>query len=173
MKHRRPRGVVLPSSFGDDPGGNHPMVIVLHTVEADGMKLFPRWLKTILDIQQLSVHAGVSRFGKRSFMLNGNTVGRHAPPNHGKIGIEQEGYARFSRKKWLLRGVQLHSTALLIAWYSYRWGIPIVHSTAHGVCQHKDLPAGGHSDCGFGYPERLVLAWARTYRKTVYRGVYK
>ena len=58
---------------------------------------------------------------------------------------------------------QLRNTAAWIAHWSRKHGIPIRHSTEHGVCQHKDLGAagGGHSDCGPNYRFKKVLSMAK------------
>lgn len=150
------------------------MVVVLHSTESDGSgKRFIESIFDYLDSKQLSVHACVAKDGAIGYAADANVKCRHAPPNTGKVGIEQAGFAVFSREKWLKRDHQLHATAKLIAWYSYRWNIPILHSTRHGVCRHLDLPAGGHHDPGVGYPFDYVLDLARAFRKHVYPGVIR
>lgn len=58
---------------------------------------------------------------------------------------------------------QLDNTALWVAHWSKKYGIPLTRSITHGVCQHSELgrAGGGHSDCGPGYPIGYVLAKAR------------
>jgi len=147
------------------------MVVVLHSTESDGKgRAYVKAIGDYLDRAGLSVHACVAADGAIGRYASATDRCRHAPPNTGKVGIEQAGFASFTRSKWLRRTRQLHATAKLIAWYSYSHGIPIRYSTTHGVCQHKDLPEGGHSDCGAGFPFRWVLRVARVYRHTLYRG---
>lgn len=82
------------------------------------------------------------------------------------LSIEQIEYADKPRERWLKEnGPQLENTALWIAAWSVKYGIPIRHSTTKGVCQHRELGAagGGHTDCGDGYPLDFVLDRARGY----------
>jgi len=80
--------------------------------------------------------------------------------NSVSLSIEQIGFA--SQKEFT--EAQLKNTAHWIAHWSKKFGIPITHSTTHGVCQHKDLGAqgGGHHDCGPNYPLAKVLSMARS-----------
>ena len=82
--------------------------------------------------------------------------------NSRALGIEQIGFA--TQDSWPEQ--QLIKTAEYIAYWSRKYGIPITHSTSHGVCQHKDLgvAGGGHDDCGPAYPFAHVLALARAMR---------
>lgn len=80
------------------------------------------------------------------------------------LSIEQVEYADKPRAQWLAENkAGLERTALQVAWWAHKYGIPITHSTYKGVCQHRDLGAagGGHTDCGPGYPFDWVLARAR------------
>lgn len=85
------------------------------------------------------------------------------------LSIEQIEYSdKRSREDWLRYNMpQLENTAKWLAHWNKLYGIPLVHSTTHGVCQHMDLGAagGGHSDCGPGYPLDVVLNKAREYRR--------
>lgn len=155
-------------------GTHTPRVIVLHTTESDGDgKKYLHGLFAFVDREQLRVHSCTTRDGAIGYMLDAQYKGRGAPPNTGKIHIEQGGRAAFTRAQWMKRDKQLHATARLIAWYSYRWNIPITHSTTYGVCQHSDLPQGGHHDCGAGYPYGYVLQLARVIRDHTYpHGAY-
>jgi hypothetical protein len=84
------------------------------------------------------------------------------------LSIEQIEPAAKSRARWLEENAkQLDNTAAWMAKWSVAYGIPLVHSTTHGVCEHRELGAagGGHSDVGLGYPLDLVLAKAREYAK--------
>jgi hypothetical protein len=84
-------------------------------------------------------------------------VGGH---NTGSLGIEQTGFARFLPKVWRRRPKQLQAVAVWLAFWSEQYGIPLIHSTDHGVCTHADFH-GGHTDPGRGYPLAHVLALAR------------
>jgi hypothetical protein len=65
--------------------------------------------------------------------------------------------------EWNGHPVMLENTAAWIAEEAARFGIPLVHSTSHGVCQHVDVSGpGGHWDCGPGFPFARVLEMART-----------
>lgn len=90
------------------------------------------------------------------------------------LAIEQIEYsATRTRSEWLEGNAkQLENTALWIAYWSVKYGIPIERSTSHGVCEHRELGAagGGHSDCGPGYPMDVVLSKARLYAQSMKRG---
>lgn len=87
------------------------------------------------------------------------------------LNLEQIAYASFSKDTWMRdRHLQLKDTAVQIAAWSEKWGIPIQRGkndgstcTRPGVVQHKDLGSAGcgHSDCGPGYPMRYVMALAQ------------
>jgi hypothetical protein len=51
---------------------------------------------------------------------------------------------------------QLESAAAWVAFWHLKWGIPVVHSTHNGVCQHGDLDPTA-TDCGPTYPLGYVL----------------
>lgn len=91
--------------------------------------------------------------------------------NPDSLSIEQIEYSdKRSREDWLSGNTkQLDNTALWIAYWSKKYGIPITHSVQHGVCEHSELGAagGGHSDCGAGYPLDIVLAKARKIAATL------
>ena len=83
--------------------------------------------------------------------------------NPQSLNLEQIAWARYSRTEWLTkRHAQLRNTAEWIAYWSKAHAIPLMHSTVHGVCQHRDVSGpGGHTDCGQEYPFDYVLALAR------------
>lgn len=94
--------------------------------------------------------------------------------NSRSVNIEQIGWSKFSRRSWLRRDPQLKATAKWIAYWSLKFGIPIVRGevegkivTRPGVVLHSDLgePGGNHGDPGPGYPVERVLRWARFYRR--------
>jgi hypothetical protein len=88
--------------------------------------------------------------------------------NPQSLSIEQVEYADKPRARWLAENAKgLENTALWIAYWSVKYGIPLRLSTSSGVCQHRDLGAagGGHVDCGPGYPLDVVLEKAKGYAK--------
>ena len=77
-------------------------------------------------------------------------VAYHAPPNQGSLGVEHDGYSRFTAADWNLPGSQatLHRSALLFADMATRHDIPVVKLSAqdlidgkHGICGHGDVSA--------------------------------
>jgi hypothetical protein len=86
--------------------------------------------------------------------------------NPQSLSIEQVEYADKPRAAWLKDNAKgLENTALWVAYWSVKYGIPLRKSTSNGVCQHRDLGAagGGHVDCGPGYPIDVVIEKARGY----------
>lgn len=91
--------------------------------------------------------------------------------NPDSLSIEQIEWADKPRAAWLKQNAkQLENTATWCAYWSHKYGIPLVQSTSHGVCQHRDLgvAGGGHSDCGPNYPIDFVLKRAREIKKAKY-----
>lgn len=104
-------------------------------------------------------------------------VGWHAQgANTCTIGIEQAGYARWSREQWLNHSGTLDRTAWLLARLSKQTGIPLAYVDAaglrkgtRGISTHADVTkaysiAGGHVDPGKNYPMDWVLKRARAFR---------
>jgi hypothetical protein len=94
--------------------------------------------------------------------------------NSATLGIEQIGYATFTRAVWSRNHrAQLRKVAQYIAYWSKKYDIPIRKGrgvngviTKKGIVTHRSLGAagGGHHDPGLGYPQRAVFALARYYR---------
>lgn len=93
------------------------------------------------------------------------------------IGLEQIGYARTSRAKWLtvyLR--QIYMAAWIVAWASEQCNIPLIaagspvtgrrYIHSKGITQHMWVPLNDHNDCGSGYPFDKVMALAVRWKKT-------
>jgi N-acetyl-anhydromuramyl-L-alanine amidase AmpD len=80
--------------------------------------------------------------------------------NTGSIHIELTGFARWTRRRWLKRAKQIRSTVHLVAYLSGEYNIELHHSTAKGLCMHRDFH-GDHTDPGAGFPFPLVLRWAQ------------
>ena len=152
----------------DEHGIHVPMRIVLHDTEShdhagimDVRGIFDFW-----DRQGAGygAHLVIDKHGNTGCGAAGDIILWHvANHNTGSIGIEQIGFARFSLRSWLARPRQLRKVAQWLAWYSYYWEIPLVHSTVHGVCTHADFH-GGHTDPGKGYPLKRVIKMAQKIR---------
>ena len=93
--------------------------------------------------------------------------------NSRSFGVEQAGYASYSRDKWLNeQGTLLHTMASLMRQTCDKYGIPLRSLSASeaqdswtkGVCDHVDFGSGGggHHDCGDGYPMDKVIEWAKS-----------
>lgn len=147
--------------------GVKPRLIVLHDTEGANVP-------GITDLQSLgayfdrpatqaSSHVGVDAEGNGAqFVPDARKAWTQASFNPQSLSVEQIGFA--GQKTWPLP--QLQKTAKYAAYWSKKYDIPLVHSTEHGVCEHKDLGAagGGHVDCGPSYPFAHVLELARDYR---------
>lgn len=152
-----PISIPLPSSDG---GGSRSAaaikIIVLHSSEMPGGSSFLHSLQSVLDQQGLSVQIGVNSDGSCARYFPDLEVAYDVAAFNGQaLGIEQAGYA--AQSSW--PKAQTEITAKWIAYWANKYGIPLVHSTTHGVCCHEDLGAagGGHSDPGKNYPFNEVL----------------
>lgn len=156
----------------DNHGKMNPSRIVLHSTESDGDgwtygdAIANFWKR---QGQGYGAHFVVSRDGAVTDCLPRTFVAWHVQNhNTGSIGIEQAGYARFTRAEWMRRPLELDATARLIARLCHNWDIPAVDSTESGVCTHADCSArygGSHTDPGALYPFTHVLGMARAYLK--------
>lgn len=147
--------------------GVKPRLIVLHDTEG------PNVPKSVEDLRglgnffdrpgvQASSHVGVDSDGfGAQYVPDDRKAWTQASFNPQALAIEQVGFA--SIKVW--SEPQLRKTAQYIAYWSKKYGIPIVKSTERGVCEHKHLGAagGGHVDCGPAYPFDRVLQMAREF----------
>lgn len=101
-----------------------------------------------------------------------NAVAYHAPPNTGSIGIEHDGYARFTKADWATPGsvATLKRSAILTAGICLRHGIPVKYigkddllAGKTGITFHRDVSnAWGrstHQDPGNNFPITQYLAW--------------
>ena len=144
--------------------GVKPRLIVLHTTEGhnrEGLEDL-RGLVSFFNnsANQVSSHVANDAEGNDARMVpDERKAFTQAAFNSLSLSIEQIGFA--SQKQF--PEPQLRNTALWIAHWSKRHGIPIQRSTTHGICQHKELgpQGGGHSDCGPNYPIDEVLSMAR------------
>jgi len=155
---------------GHTHGPSSPMTIVLHDTESHDQAGIGD-VKGVLDYlagtaDELNAHLVIDKEGNTGQGAPFNKMCYHARGgNTNSIGIEQIGFARFGFVGWWARKQQLDKVARWLAYLSKTYNIPLVHSTTHGVCMHKDLPAGGHSDPGAGYPIGRVLDMAIKYKR--------
>jgi hypothetical protein len=151
---------------------NNPRLIVLHTAEG---------ARTIEDLghffqnynNQVSSHVGADdKLGKiGEYVKPGNAAWTQANYNNAAMSMELCGFASWSTDTWKNdHHNMLQNCADWIRETSNKHDIPITKLTAgqaqgsgRGVCQHRDLGAGGggHTDCGNGFPMDYVLDLAR------------
>jgi len=145
--------------------GLKPRIIVLHTTEGHNRPGLSdlRGLVSFFNnpSSQVSSHIANDAEGNDARIVPDEAKAfTQASFNSIALSIEQIGFA--SQKQF--PQAQLENTARWIAHWSRKWGIPIKHSTSHGVCQHRDLGSAGgsHTDCGPNYPLDKVLSMARS-----------
>jgi len=147
-------------------------IIVLHTAEG---------ARTIEDLghffqnysNQVSSHVGADdQKGKiGEYVKRGNAAWTQANYNNAAISLELCGFASWTTSTWKNQHHNmLENCAAWIAEEAKHFGIPITklndsqaQGGGRGVCQHKNLGAGGggHVDCGSGFPMDYVLDLAR------------
>jgi hypothetical protein len=145
--------------------GVKPRIIVLHTTEGHNRPGLSdlRGLVSFFDnpSSRVSSHVANDAEGNDARIVpDERKAFTQAAFNSVALSIEQIGFASQTH----FPEAQLRNTASWIAHWSKKFGIPITHSTRHGVCQHKDLGSagGGHHDCGPHYPLAKVLSMARS-----------
>ena len=141
-----------------------PEIIVLHSTESHNAP-------GVADLQglggwfgntaaQVSSHVATDGEGHSARFVADTDKAWHCMNfNRVSLGIEQIGQA--AQTSW--PDAQVKATAAWIAFWSKKYGIPLTHSTSHGVCMHSDLgvAGGGHHDPGSSYPLGKVLAYAK------------
>jgi hypothetical protein len=103
-----------------------------------------------------------------------NAIAWHAPPNQGSIGIEMDGYARFTTAEWMQPGSQgsLKTAARRTAELCRRFGIPFdwlsvndLLAGRHGITSHANVSAAwhqsNHTDPGPQFPAAEFMALVR------------
>jgi len=155
---------------GHTHGTIDPKVVVLHDTESSdkkGVRDISGVLNYLYDTpDELNVHICVDKEGYSGQGAKLTDLCYHAKgANSFSIGIEMIGYARFSMKVWAARRKQIDTVAKWLAYIHWRFDIPLVLSTTHGIARHSDFPAGGHEDPGM-FPMGYVLKKARKYAKT-------
>lgn len=166
-------------SYHAPPGLTHgymgnPLRIILHDTESHDEKgigdmaaIANFWLR------------GPDKLGAHFMVDQEGNVGQFGEPtelmyhtldaNTGSVGIEQIGFASFTKQAWEARPSQLMKVAKLLAWLSVEYHIPLRVSTVHGVSTHAMQTiahhvAGGHTDPGKGYPLDDVIAMAKGFK---------
>lgn len=156
-------------------GEHTPRRIVLHDTESHDVKgiadiagIATFWHNQGLGYGSHFIVDGEGLLGQGTW--GGNIAWHVASHNTGSIGIEQIGYARWKGAAWLDRKSQLNRVAHLVAFLSDYWDIPLVHSTDHGVCMHRDFK-GDHTDPGTAY---AIAAFPHVMRraKSIVRQAY-
>jgi len=162
--------ISYPSPNYSSRGGAAVRLIVLHTAEGS------RTIESLGSFfgnssSQVSSHAGaddkVNTVG--IYVQRANKAWTAANYNPVAIQIELCAFAAWSEAEWNQHPNMLDNCAKWIAEEAAAFGIPIVklnasqaQGTGRGVCQHRDLGAGGggHTDCGNGFPIDKVLQMA-------------
>jgi N-acetyl-anhydromuramyl-L-alanine amidase AmpD len=150
--------------------------IILHTTEGwDYESPRDRGLRATLsyfhgNARGVSVHVVTDRYGQSGRSVPDAGKAFHAADdNTYSLGIEQIGYAAYTRAQWLARKPQLDAAAAWIAYWNAKYKIPIRRCVATrygqvivtGVCSHGQVEPRYRTDPGPGYPWDYVLARAR------------
>lgn len=171
---RRPEVQLDARSLVADHGSHAPQRAVLHSTESperDGVSdlygIAAYWQQAGLGIGS---QLGVDCAGNTARYVDDNKVGWHtARYNTGSLGIEQVGYAAWTRARWLQCRPMLEKVAKWLAYWSATYGIQLRRDVIYGVLTHADATRyrgipGGHWDPGPGYPFDLVVKRARYYK---------
>ena len=176
---RKPYSVRRFSGFGNGPQTVER--VILHDTESPDAKLGWSDCTGVVNYWRdnpeqgdhgtyyLAAHFVVNKRGYSVAVDTPETLLYHCQgANTGSIGIEQIGYARFTREQWMARPGQLRKVAKFLAWSHKAYGVPMVVSVTRGVSTHKmqtdfhHIP-GGHTDPGAGYPLQYVVDLAQRF----------
>lgn len=177
------RSFVLPIAH-HEPGGRFvvgiqkPVRAVLHDTESHDVPHSIGDLVGVISFWKRNPFPGGSLAGSQ-FLVDGDgfiaqigtlsDILQHTGgANTGSIGIEEIGFARFTRAVWLARTAQLDGVAKILAYLNHVHDVPLVKSTSAGVSTHamqsRIHPESlGHTDPGVFYPFRFVMNRARGY----------
>lgn len=162
----------IPSPCYSSRGGASVRLIVLHTAEgARNIDDLGHYFQN--SANQVSSHVGADNqkgvIGE--YVTRGNKAWTCANYNPVAVQLELCAFSAWSRDTWLNDNrTMLENCAKWIAEEAKHYGIPITalsdsqaQGNGRGVCQHKNLGAGGggHVNCGPGFPMDKVLEWAR------------
>lgn len=185
--HKPPVAVKDPKPWTH--GAQRPVRIVLHDTEShdvaglsDISGIFSFWHT------QKNPDGSLAQYGAHFIVDKDGNVGEGGAPeqvqwhvgnlNTGSIGIEQIGFASFSRLIWKRdRRKQLYAVARLCAWAHGEYGIPLKVQTdprAPGITTHARVGAAGidtsgHTDPGAGYPLLFMVTLAKMMQKIGFR----
>lgn len=167
----KPKVQVNRIRFGNVHGRLNPSVVVLHSTESHdrpGTEDVEAVLKYLEDTPEaLGVHFVTDKEGNLGQGARINQLVYHAKgANSISVGIEQIGFAHHTHWNRIDRTPQIEKVAKTLAYISKERGIPLRHSTTHGVALHRDFPLGHHTDPGESYPLSRVLRLARRFKKT-------
>src|SRR6478735_4352755 len=154
-----------------------PVRIVLHDTEshdaegiADIAAVFAFWRRQGLGYGAHFVVDGDGNIGQGGYAHQ--MLYHVGGMNTGSVGIEQIGFASFTRTMWSRRRrKQFMAVARLLAYLSDRHDIPLVVATGSGVCTHAMVSAlglpgsSGHYDPGKNYPLYAVVLTARAIKR--------
>ena len=150
--------------------------IILHTTEGwDYSWPRDRGLRAALsyfhaNARGVSVHIVTDRYGQSGRSVPDVGKAFHArDDNTYSLGIEQIGYAAYTRAQWLARKPQLDAAAAWIAYWNAKYRIAVRRCVTDsygrvlvaGVCSHGQVEPRYRTDPGSGYPWDYVLARAR------------
>jgi N-acetyl-anhydromuramyl-L-alanine amidase AmpD len=91
--------------------------------------------------------------------------------NSRSLNIEQIGFASQSKAFWKKETRrQLNAGARIVAEWSIKYDIPLVHRAPNGVAGHVDVSGpGGHWDPGPNFPWTVFLLMARLHKRRLLR----
>lgn len=180
------RKVLLPPIAVKDPkpwthGSHTPVRIVLHDTEShdtagigDISGIFAFWHT------QKNPDGSLAEYGAHFVVDADGNVGQGGQVdqlqwhvgglNTGSIGIEQVGFASFTKLIWKRkRRQQLYAVARILAWAHTHHGIPLkvpANPADPGVTTHRlvgqaGIDTSGHTDPGAGYPLGFLVTLAK------------
>lgn len=185
--HKPPIAVQDPRPW--EHGDHTPVRIVLHDTESHDLEgvrdiaaIFSFWHT------QKTASGELAQYGAHFVVDADGNVGEGGRPdriqwhtgglNTGSIGIEQIGFARFSRLIWKRRRrQQLYAVARLCAWAHGEYGIPLKvqrNPQSPGITTHKrvgeaGIDTSGHTDPGSGYPLLFMITLAKMMQRVGFR----
>jgi N-acetyl-anhydromuramyl-L-alanine amidase AmpD len=170
--------VTTPHAYHFSHGSNEPVTrIVLHDEE------YPVGVTSAENVA--GYFAKASAGGSAHYVVDAdsvehplaeNIIAWHAPPNQGSIGIEHDGYARFTAEQWAAPGsdATLRRSAALVAEICHRRVLPVQFVTAaqlkanprvEGITTHAEVTAAfhqsDHTDPGAHFPMAHYLDLVR------------
>ena len=165
------RRVWIPSPNYSSRGGSGVRLVVIHT--AEGSRTYQSLGAFFQNPSAgVSSHTGIDDTPNEigEYVGSGNKAWTAANANPYSTQTELCAFAAWSPAEWDAHPQMLANCAAWIAEECNHFGIPIrrlsaaeAQGGAAGVCQHVDLgsAAGGHWDCGTGFPMDRVLDMAR------------